>query len=431
MDKSNKQKILIEYLISSVDTYAICKSIIRSEFFNPEYRNIVTFITNYYDNYSTTPNTKQIQAETGVALDTHDTTKDQIEWCSKEVEKFCKRKALEHAVIKSSELIGTDREGEIESLIKDATQLSLNKDLGIQYFDDPETRLREYAKEPSRITTGYKELDRVMGGGLARTEIILVSANSGGGKSITLSNLAINFLEQGFNVLYITLELSEKLIQERFNTHFTGVPTMSWQSNIDTIANKINSIKPTMGNLAIKRYPSGTNANVFRSYIKEYELKFKHKPDFLIVDYLDIMGTNENVSIENVSQKDKAAAEQFKDILDDYDMFGATASQQNRSAVEAKELNQSHIAGGMTKINAVDWYFSIVFTAMMKSMKEFTLICLKARSSSGLGEYVNLEWDNNSLRILNKAQHTNHDSISVKVAEQKESKLSLFDIMEI
>lgn len=431
MDKSNKQKILIEYLISSVDTYAICKSIIKSEYFSPEFRNSVSFIDKYYTDFNALPTPYQIYSETNVTFELQQVTKDRIQWCSTELEKFCKRKALEHAVIKSSELIGTPSEGKIESIIKEATQISLTKDLGIQYFDDPESRLREYAKEPARISTGYVELDRLLGGGLARTEMILVSANSGGGKSITLSNLAINYLEQGFNVMYISLELSEKLIQERFNTHFTGIPTMNWESNIDNISNKINSLKPNMGNLVIKRFSSNTNSNVFRSYIKEYALKFDHVPDLLIIDYLDIMGTNENISVENVSQKDKAAAEQFKDILDDYNMMGATASQQNRSAVEAKELNQSHIAGGMTKINAVDWYFSILFTVMMKSMKEFALVCLKARSSSGLGEYVNLEWDNNSLRIRNKAQQANPDSISTKIAEQKETKLSLFDIMDI
>ncbi|WP_197710564.1 hypothetical protein, partial [Escherichia coli] len=81
-------------------------------------------------------------------------------------------------------------------------------------------RLERRAASPTRTPTLWYQADALLSGGLARTEMILFSANSGGGKSITLANLALNFLSQPKNqhttekmdVLYISLELSEDLI---------------------------------------------------------------------------------------------------------------------------------------------------------------------------------------------------------------------------
>lgn len=434
--KGSKQQLLLEYLISSVDTFALCKSIVQPEYFNPEFRRVVSFIHSYYDSYNTTPSVEQILAETNMSLKVQTITKDRIEYCSNEVEKFCKCKALEGAVIKSSALLGTADEGKIETLIRDAMGVSLNRDLGVQYFDDPLARLQESAKTPQRTSTGWRDVDNLLGGGLARTEILLFSANAGGGKSITLANLAFNVVLQGLNVLYLTLELSEEMVSQRFDTMFTGVSSVNWIPKMYDIANTVESIGKTAGRLTVKRMPSGTNANAIRSYIKEYELKLGIVPDLLIIDYLDMMGTNTRVSADNVWEKDKQATEQLRDILFDYNMFCATASQQNRAAIDATasgELNQGHIAGGISKVNTVDWYVSIVMTPTMKAQGEMMFIFLKSRSSDAVGKTVTLKWINNNLRVTDGERHHDEDDIIQQKLVHKDGgkKRSLMDILEI
>lgn len=402
MDKKNgKQKLLLEYLISSPDTFAICKSIIKADYFNPEFRKVVTFLHDYFDKYSSTPDVNQINVETNIKFEIQIITKDKIAYCADEIEKFCKGKALDAAVIQASHLVGSKDEDKIEQIVKDAIMVSLTKDMGVQYFDNPLTRLEEYSNQPQRIPTMWHEVDLMLGGGLARTEILLVSANSGGGKSITLANLAVNMVMQNLNVLYITLEMAEKMVAQRFDTMFTGISSVNWIPRMHDIADALEHIGPEVGKLTIKRMPSGTNCNTIRSYLKEYELKLGIIPDLLIVDYLDIMNPNEKVSADNVSEKDKRSTEQLKDILEDYNMMGATASQQTRGAIDAAELNQSHIAGGITKVNTVDWYISIVMTPTMKLAGEMMWIFLKSRSSDAVGKTINLIWDNNHLRIRN------------------------------
>jgi replicative DNA helicase len=291
-------------------------------------------------------------------------------------------------------------------------------------------RLEKMAEKPQRTSTKWTEFDELLGGGLARTEMLLLSANSGGGKSITLANLALNFLTQPkypgckdkMDVLYISLELSEEMIAQRFDTMYTGISSVIWQQNYKEIATAIETLTPHMGRLTIKRMPVGTNCNIIRAYLKEFELKNGYVPDMLIVDYLDIMGANEHVSADNVFEKDKRAAEQLRDVGFDYNMFVATASQQNRTAVTAPEVNHSHIAGGISKINTVDWYVSIIMNATMKAAGEIGFSFLKTRSSDGVGKQIFLRWDNTCLRIFNHKKDENTDDdgvITAKIALHK------------
>ena len=146
--------------------------------------------------------------------------------------------------------------------------MSLNRDIGIDYFADPTSRLEALMREEPRTTTKWPLFDEMIGGGLARTELLLFSANSGGGKSVALANLAINFASRGLNVLYLSLELSEKMIAQRFDMMLTGIPTMVWRDNMDEIATSINQLSPHMGKMIIKRMDSGTNCNRIRGYLK-------------------------------------------------------------------------------------------------------------------------------------------------------------------
>lgn len=434
MDVNKKQKLLLEYLISSVDTYCICKSITQPDYFTTDYKKVVRFIHEYYDQYSALPTTDQILVETDVQLKTQEITKDAIKYCTNEIEKFCKQKAITSAVIKASSLIEDEDYGKIEQLIRDAVSVSLHRDLGIQYFEDPLARLESSCNTSERISTGWNDVDTCLGGGLARTEILLLSANSGGGKSVTLANLAVNYVHKKLNVLYITLELAETMVSQRFDTMFTGVSPIVWQPHIHDTADKIDKLKPNVGSLVIKWMGSGTNANQIRSYLKEYELVLGMVPDVLIVDYLDIMGTNEKVSADNVWEKDKRATEQLRDILFDYNMIGATASQQNRAAIDATELNQGHIAGGITKVNTVDWYVSVVMTPAMKASGDIIFVFLKTRSSDAVGKSVSLHWDNNQLRITDTKRENNDDDFLQKAVtnnRQLTQKKSLMDIFDV
>lgn len=434
---SKKQKLLLEYLVSSVDTFALCKAIVKSSYFDPEYRKTVDFLHKYYDEYNSIPPVDLIEAETDTQLTLRTPTHDEIEYCTAEIESFCKFHAFRLAVLAAPKLMNDENYGEALAQMNDAMAVSLNRDLGIQYFEDPLSRLENAIIKPGRVSTLWKPFDEATDGGVGRQELVLFSANSGGGKSITLANLAANMLLQGLNVVYITLELSEELISHRFDTMFTNIPIVLWRDKYRDIAQSLRAMSSdeTVGNLTIKHMPVGSNSNKIRSYLKEFYLKKKYMPDVLIVDYLDIMGANEKVSADNISEKDKLTTEQLREIMYDYNMIGATASQQNRSAIDAERLNQGHIAGGLTKVNAVDVYVSIILTPTMKASGEMAMLFLKTRNSDGDGKTIYLTWVNNTLRIVSPPRNHAADSdrgLTSKISQLKQQpkkSMSVIDLM--
>ena len=240
--------------------------------------------------------------------------------------------------------------------------------------------------------------------GLNRKEMTVFSANSGVGKSVTMSNLAANFLHQGLNVAYISLELSEDVVAKRFDSIMTGVGQSDIFSNITKIAVLVQELSTKMGRFTITRMPeSTTNANHIRAYLKEYERMYGHVPDVLCVDYMDIMTSNNKISAENLFVKDKYIAEELRSIANDFDLVLITASQQNRSGMQVKndELSQASVAGGISKVNTADNWISIIQTPQMKAAGEYMLKFLKTRSSGGVGMIIPLRWDSVSLKIMN------------------------------
>jgi len=398
---TKKQKLLLEYLVSSSDTFALCSGIVKSDYFDPEFRTSVKFIKNYYDQYHTTPNPDQIEAETAIKLSTQEVTKDQVIYCADEIEKFCKRKAIEKAVISAPPLILEENYGEVEKNIRDAVMVSLNRNLGLRYFDDPAARLKRMLESNQTEATGWTEVDELLFGGISRKEMILFAANSGGGKSITLANLSMNFIQKGLNALYISLELSEDVVAQRFDTMITGISRKEWKAHTTEICTRLAGEKEKSGVLDIIHMPSGTTANEIRAYLKEYYLHYDMMPDLLVCDYLDKMGPNEKVSADNVFEKDKRCSEQLRDIGVEHNMFVATASQLNRGAVNATRHDHSHIAGGISKINECDIFITVVMNDAMKAAGECMFSFQKTRNSDGDGKTVYLKWNPTFLRITN------------------------------
>ena len=72
-----------------------------------------------------------------------------IEWFLDTFEQFCRHKALEKAILDSTDLLEKQDYGSVETKIKEASQVGLVKDLGLDYFENPKERL-QHIKSPSR-----------------------------------------------------------------------------------------------------------------------------------------------------------------------------------------------------------------------------------------------------------------------------------------
>lgn len=398
----NKQRLLLRYLISSSDLFALTNPIIKPDYFDPEVRRSVKFIQSYYEEYRSLPSPEQISAESSVELCVTEVSGDQILYATAEVEKFCKRKAMEHAVLNSVSLIEQEDFGAVETLIREAVTVSVTKSLGLDYFQNALERLERLRKTAKPIPTGWDAVDEVTEGGFHRGDLVIFSANSGGGKSVTMENWAENMNQRGYHGVYFSFELNEDLISKRHDSIVTGIHQAEVLVRYKEVAAAVTNAATTRGTLLIRQLRSPT-PNELIAYLKEYELKYKRIPDFIVVDYIGLMRANEKVESGDVYTKDKLVSEALRNIGQEYNIIVATASQQNRDAIDKLELNQGNIAGGISKIDTCDVYISIIMTDAMRASGDVIFQFLKTRSSNGVGKNAHLGWDAKTLRVYNKA----------------------------
>lgn len=432
---SAKQKLILSYLISSPPLFALCSSMVDSAFFNPEFKNAVEFIKRYNDEFNAIPSQAQIFAESETEIELVQMTRDQIEWASREIEKFCKQRALIGAVLKSADIINEEEDSEVagskvQILVEKANSIRLRQRMGISLTDDLEERFADLRANPKQ-STGWAEFDRTMEGGISRQELLLWSAPPKGGKSITMQNLCLNLAEQKLPVLYISLELSTKVIWKRFAQMASGIPSRELLDRASEVKHKIEELRDTV-TLIVEQMPAGTRSNEIRAYLKEFELERGWIPEVLALDYLDLMYPNErDISLSDVWTKDKLATEQLRQILVDYDMYGTSASQLNRSAVNETTYNAGMIAGGISKINTTDDLVAIYQSQRMKAEGLITFQFMANRNVSVDNDKIDLAWNRNSLRItdLNKGSPLGFKPSGGKPPPFKNSALSLIKMI--
>jgi KaiC/GvpD/RAD55 family RecA-like ATPase len=347
------QQIVLEVLFSNSDLFAICNSIIKPQYFDPMLKKSVGFTQEFFEQYHALPSPEIIKAETKLNVLLRPVEKSEHEWVANTLEAFCRQRAIEEVILSGPALLEAGDYGTLETNLKAAIQVGLNKDLGISYFADVEARLRDLLLNSPVISTGWKDVDEKLGGGISRQELILFAANSGIGKSMIMSNLAINLVQQGLNVVYISLELADRVVGKRFDSMVTSIGQKDILSNINKVVGLVEQFKKSnsAGELFIKRMPeSVTTANHILAYLKEFVQTYGLKPDAIVIDYLDLMASNKNVSSENIFLKDKYVAEEIRAIGFEYDCVIVTASQLGRAAAEAEKVSQGHIQGGFSKV---------------------------------------------------------------------------------
>jgi hypothetical protein len=122
-----------------------------------------------------------------------------------------------------------------------------------------------------------------------------------------------------------------------------------------------------------------------------------------MVDYLDlVMPVSVKVNPNDQFIKDKYVSEELRNLAKELGILLVTASQLNRSAVEEIEFDHSHIAGGISKINTADNVFGIFTSRSMRERGKYQIQCMKSRSSTGVGQKIDLEYNIETMRITDE-----------------------------
>jgi archaellum biogenesis ATPase FlaH len=395
------QKLFLEMMLEDAQSYVRVQNIYNPQNFDKSLRPAAEFVKEHSDKYNTLPDRAQIAAATSVKLSAvPDLNSGHYDWFMQEFEAFTKRQELERAILKSADLLEKGEFEPVEKLIKDAVQISLTKDLGTDFWHDPEGMFAKYFDAGGQVSTGWPQMDKLLYGGFSRGELNIFAGGSGSGKSLVMMNIALNWVQQGLNGVYITLELSEELTGLRTSAMLTNMSTKDIRRDKETAALKIKMVAKKAGGYQVKALPAQSNINDIRAFLKEYQIKTGIKVDFMMIDYLDLlMPISAKVSPNDLFVKDKYVSEELRNLSKELGVLMVTASQLNRSAVEEIEFDHSHISGGISKINTADNVFGIFTSRAMKERGKYQIQCMKSRSSTGVGQKIDLEYNIETMRI--------------------------------
>ena len=400
------QRLFLEMMLSDAQSFIRVQNIFNSENFDKSLREAAKFIEKHTAEHSTMPTYEQVNVVAKTKLKpVTDVNSGHYDWFMQEFEQFTRRQELERAILKAADLLEKGTYDPVEKLIKDAVQISLTNDLGIEYWEDPRARLMGLKDGNGQISTGWPALDRKLFGGFNKGELNIFAGGRGSGKSLFMQNMAVNWALAGLNGVYLTLELSEGLCAMRIDSMVTDIPSKDIFKDMDSVELKLGMTSKKSGSLRIKYMPAQSNINDMRAYLKELQIQTNVKLDYICVDYLDLlMPVSAKVSPNDQFIKDKYVSEELRNLAKEFDIVMVTASQLNRAAVEEIEFDHSHIAGGISKINTADNVIGIFTSRAMRERGRYQIQFMKTRSSSGVGQKVDLEFDVNSLRIRDLAE---------------------------
>jgi len=395
------QELFLRFMVSDNDIIARVNSIVQPYMFDRQFRNAVTFIKEHVQEYNSMPTIEQIEASANIKLEkVEDFNSRHVEWFMDEFETFCRHKALEKAILDSTDLLESKDYGTVETKIKEASQIGLVKDLGLDYYANPKERLEWIKNQAGAISTGWQAMDRKLYGGLNRGELTFFAGGSGAGKSLFLQNLALNWSQSGLNTVLISLELSEQLCSMRLDSMISGYGTSEVMKNIDDVDLKVRTKGKGAGKLRVKQLTNGITANDIQAFLREYEIQSGVQVDAVIIDYLDLMmPVSSRVNPGDLFIKDKYVSEELRNLAVEWNVLMVTASQLNRGAVEEIEFDHHHIAGGISKIQTADNVIGIFTSNAMRERGRYQLQFMKTRSSSGVGTKIDLKFVPETLRI--------------------------------
>ena len=311
------------------------------------------------------------------------------EYLIAEAEKWCRDRAVYNAIMESIQIIdGKDKdrsEGSIPEILSDALGVSFDQEIGHDYIDNSDDRFDFYNKTENRIPFDLDYFNKITKGGLPNKTLNIALAGTGVGKSLFMCHCAASVLEQGKNVLYITMEMAEERIAERIDANLMDLPIQQLESlpkNVfDTKIGKI--AKGTIGKLIVKEYPTGAaHTGHFRALLNELKLKKNFAPDIIYVDYLNICASSRmrglGGSINSYSYI-KAIAEELRGLAVEFNVPIVSATQTTRSGFSNTDVGLEDTSESFGLPATADLMFALISTEELDELGQIMVKQLKNR----------------------------------------------------
>jgi len=364
-------------------------------------------IVKYYNKYEGTPSVQIVQAMVSKYCQVHpdtpqaDILRDLTEIARLEVDlsldvvnsnlrKFVKEKLLYYTIHDNA--VDIMNHGSVDSCIDKFDKIQKftfdETNFGMNYFNkEDQEKHWEYVNNPeARISTGFDGLDRYLHGGFYKGGKMLacIMGQAGLGKSLFLSNIAVNCLKEDLNVVVISLEMSENVYATRFDAHISDSNINKLKDNSKSVIAKINEFynNHPNANLFIKEYPPRTirvsDIQIYLDNLKAAGNKF----DIIIIDYLNLVLPNK--SRDNMYQDIMDVAEKLRALSYIYEVPVVTATQANSEGMNNENIGMEHVSESRGIAHTVDFLAGLY---QMEEDREHGIINMRLIKNR-LGGYV-------------------------------------------
>jgi len=403
MNERIETTILRNFFFSEDFTRKALPFVKEDYFQNAEERILFNQIDKFVDTYKNLPTKETILIELNQRKDinedqlknvkqiinslTQDNERPDLQWLFDTTEKWCKDRAVHNAVLDGIKILDnkdTKRTPEsIPSILADALAVSFDNHIGHDYIEDAQNRFDWYHTKEKRYKFDLDYFNRITKGGVPSKTLNIALAGTGVGKSLFMCHCASNFLTQGQNVLYITLEMAEERIAERIDANLLDVtiddlhemPKQLYDSKMSKLQGKTN------GKIIIKEYPTASaHSGHFRALLNELALKKSFKPDVIFIDYLNICASA-RFKGGNISSYFyiKAIAEELRGLAVEFNVPIFSATQTTRTGFVSTDIGLEDTSESFGLPATADFMFALMSNEELESLGQMKVKQLKNR----------------------------------------------------
>lgn len=304
---------ILNKILQSKDISIIRNNDITVDYFDPPYDMYFSFISNHYEQYGNVPD-KETFLSKFTEFDLVEVTESDNALLDILFEEHLYNKMVK--VINTVANKANDNSNEaVEYLKSQLPNLVARTNRSyIDIIEKANLRLEEIkdkqnAERPWYIPTGFPELDNVVNGWSRGEEFVVLFARTGQGKSWVLVKAATHAWEIGYNVGYISPEMSANRIGYRFDTHynhFSNADLLSGRIDVKTYSDYIETLKEKT-NKFIVAIPNDFNKRItvgkLRNFVKDNKL------DLLCIDGITYLSDergkdrdNKTTTLTNISE---------------------------------------------------------------------------------------------------------------------------------
>ena len=281
-------------------------------------------------------------------------------------------------------------------------------------FDDPENHIQDSSKY--KVKCGFPTIDHMLGGGWDIQTLNVIMAETNGGKSLWMQNFAVHSANMGYNVLYITLEMSERKVMKRLGSMRLKIPINDYDTvskDTDAIKKRIDGLSKSeggtgdifdrrVGKIFTKFWAAGTaTVNDFDNFIQKLKEKKGIKIELIIIDYITLVAPVKGIGSDNLYSKGKQLAEGLRALGAKYLCPVITGVQVAKDAWGSADITLESVPESKAIAETADTFFAIIRTEEMKRQNLFRFKLLKQRDGDFLKSQIRLNLNSTYLTLEN------------------------------